>query len=128
MPNIKSIFAREILASGGAPSVEVTVMLDDGSIGEDSVSYGASAGSKEAFVLLDGDTARYNGKGMLKAVSNVNEKIAPLLVGQDALNQKQIDEIMINADGTGNKSNLGANAILAVSMATARAAANSAGI
>ncbi len=125
MPNIKSIFAREILASGGAPSVEVTVTLDDGSVGEASVSYGASAGSKEAFVLLDGDAKRYGGKGMLKAVSNVNEKISPLLIGQDANNQRSVDEIMLEADGTENKSNFGANAILGVSMAVCRAAANS---
>jgi enolase len=125
MPKIQSIFAREILASGGAPSVEVTVKLDDGSIGEASVSYGASAGSKEAFVLLDGDKSRYNGKGMLKAVNNVNEKIAPLLTGKEAADQRAIDAAMLAADGTENKSQLGANAILGVSMAVARAAANS---
>jgi enolase len=125
MPKIQSIFAREILASGGAPSVEVTVKLDDGSIGEASVSYGASAGSKEAFVLLDGDKSRYNGKGMLKAVNNVNEKIAPLLTGKEAADQRAVDAAMLAADGTENKSQLGANAILGVSMAVARAAANS---
>jgi enolase len=125
MPNIKSIFAREILASGGAPSVEVTVTLDDGSVGEASVSYGASAGSKEAFVLLDGDAKRYGGKGMLKAVANVNEKIAPLLIGKEASDQRSIDKIMLDADGTQNKQNFGANAILGVSMAACRAAANS---
>ena len=125
MPKIKSIFAREILASGGAPSVEVTVTLDDGSIGKASVSYGESAGSKEAFVLLDGDKARYNGKGMLKAVSNINGQIAPLLVGKDAFDQRSVDKIMLEADGTENKSKFGANAILAVSMGVARAAANS---
>lgn len=125
MPKIQSIFAREILASGGAPSVEVTVKLDDGSIGEASVSYGASAGSKEAFVLLDGDKSRYNGKGMLKAVNNVNEKIAPLLTGKEAADQRAVDAAMLAADGTENKSELGANAILGVSMAVARAAANS---
>ncbi len=123
--NIKSIFAREILASGGEPSLEVTVTLDDGSIGEASVSYGASAGSKEAFVLLDQDSARFHGNGMLKAVANVNEKIAPLLLGKDSLDQRAVDKIMIEADGTENKSNFGANAILGVSMAVCRAAANS---
>lgn len=133
MSKIQSIFAREILASGGAPSVEVTVTLDNGTVGEASVSYGESAGSKEAFVLLDGDPstglgtsgkARYNGKGMLKAVANVNEKIAPLLIGKDSSDQRTIDKIMIEADGTENKSNFGANAILGVSMAVCRAAAN----
>jgi enolase len=132
MGKIKHIFAREILASGGLPSLEVTVLLDDESAGEASVSYGVSAGSKEAFVLLDGDPSaglgtsgikRYNGNGMLKAVLNVNEKIAPLLVGRDSADQRAIDEIMIKADGTENKKNLGANAILGVSMAVARAAA-----
>jgi enolase len=122
---ITQIQAREILASGGEPSVEVKVILDDGSIGIASVSYGASAGSKEAFVLLDADTARYNGKGMLKAVANVNEKIAALIVGQDSHGQRAIDGMMVKADGTENKSNFGANAILGVSMAVARAAATS---
>lgn len=121
---ISKIVAREILASGGEPSVEVKVILESGTIGIASVSYGASAGSKEAFVLLDGDKARYNGKGMLKAVANVNEKIAPLVIGQEAEDQRKIDDIMIKADGTDNKSNFGANAILGVSMAVCRAAAN----
>lgn len=125
MVKITQIKAREILASGGAPSLEVDVMLDDGSIGVASVSYGASAGSKEAFVLLDDDNKRYNGKGMLKAVQNVNDKIAPLIVGKDPTNQRAIDEMMIKADGTENKSNFGANAILGVSMAVTRAAAAS---
>ncbi len=125
MSKIKDIKAREILASGGLPSVEVTVTLEDGSLGEASVSYGVSAGSREAFVLLDGDKKRYSGSGMLKAVANVNEKIAPLLLGLNASEQRKIDEMMIKADGTENKKNLGANAILGVSMAVARAAANS---
>lgn len=125
MAKIKDIQAREILASGGEPSVEVTIVLDDGSLGEASVSYGASAGSKEAHVLLDGDPKRYNGKGMLQAVSHVNEKIKPLLLGQEAGNQRTIDSIMIEADGTELKTNFGANAMLGVSMAVARAAANS---
>ncbi len=108
--------------------MEVTAVLDDGSQGEASVSYGASAGSKEAFVLLDGDQKRYNGKGMLQAVSHVNDKIKPLLLGQEAGDQRVIDQIMIDADGTENKSNFGANAILGVSMAVARATAASAGV
>jgi len=113
------------LASGGEPSVEVKVELESGAIGIASVSYGASAGSKEAFVLFDGDKSRYNGKGMLKAVENVNEKISPLLIGKDSLDQRAVDKILINADGTENKKNLGANAILGVSMAVCRAAAAS---
>ncbi len=126
MSQIKQIYAREILASGGAPSLEVTITLNDGSIGEASVSYGESAGSKEAFVLLDKDALRYNGKGMLKAVANVNEKLAPLLIGKDPKDQRGIDKLMIDADGTENKSNFGANAILGASMAIARASANNA--
>jgi enolase len=90
------------------------------------VSYGASAGSKEAFVLLDEDPSRYRGKGMLKAVSNVNEKIAPLLLGKESSDQRGLDKLMIEADGTENKQNFGANAILGVSMAIARASAASA--
>jgi enolase len=125
MGKIKNIFTREILASGGLPSLEVSVVLDNGIIGEASVSYGASTGSKEAFVLLDGDSKRYNGNGMLKAALNVNEKIAPLLIGRKAVDQRAIDEIMIKADGTENKKNLGANAILGVSIAIARASAES---
>ncbi len=128
MNKIKTIYAREILASGGAPSVEVEVTLENGIKGEASVSYGASAGSKEAFVLLDNDAKRYGGKGMLKAVKNVNEKIAPILTGKDASNQREIDKLMIEADGTENKSAFGANAILGVSMAVARAAAADAGL
>jgi enolase len=122
---IKQIFAREILASGSDPTVEVEAILEDGSKGEFSVPYGASAGIHEAFVLLDNDKSRYNGKGMLQAVANVNEKIAPVLVGMDSDDQRAIDEKMIELDGTENKSNLGANAILGVSMAIANATANS---
>jgi enolase len=126
--NITNIKAREILASGGEPSVEVKVTLESGVVGLASVSYGASAGSKEAFILLDNDKSRYNGKGMLKAVANVNEKLAPLLAGKNASNQRALDGIMISADNTENKSNLGANAILGVSMAIARAGAVSEGL
>jgi len=100
MSKIKQIKAREILASGGSPSLEVDVTLENGTIGSASVSYGASAGSKEAFVLLDGDKSRYNGKGMLKAVQNVNEKISPLLVGKGVMDQRGLDKIMTEADGT----------------------------
>jgi len=125
---ITKIQAREILASGGEPSVEVKVTLESGVSGTASVSYGASAGSKEAFVLFDADPNRYNGKGMLKAVANVNEKIAPLLIGLDALNQREIDRTMIQADNTERKSNFGANAILGVSMAVARAQAAADGL
>lgn len=128
MSKIKNILAREILASGGAPSLEVTITLESGSAGEASVSYGVSAGSKEAVVLLDGDKKRYDGKGMLKAVVNINEKLKPLLLGKEAGNQREIDQFMLNADGTANKQNLGANAILGVSMAVARAASSEAGL
>lgn len=121
--NIVKIQSREILASGGAPSLEVKVVLDSGASGVASVSYGASAGSKEAFVLLDGNPKRYNGQGMLKAVENVNKKIAPLLVGKSFIDLRAVDAAMIEADGTENKSNFGANAILGVSMAAARAEA-----
>ncbi len=124
MAIIKLIQAREILASGGAPSLEVTVTLDTGSIGEASVSYGASAGSKEATVLLDGDKTRYNGKGMLTAIANIKEIIAPTLIGMEASNQQAIDQKMLELDGTINKAKLGGNAILGVSMAVARAEAN----
>lgn len=124
MAKIKNIKAREILASGGAPSVEVTVVLETGVFGEASVSYGASAGSKEAFVLLDNDEKRYNGRGMLKAVDNINSIIAPKLIGMEAGDQRLIDQTMIEIDGTELKTNLGANAILGVSMAVARAQAH----
>jgi len=128
MSKIKTIQAREILASGGAPTLEVTVSLESGVAGEASVSYGASAGSKEATVLLDGDEKRYNGKGMLIALANIKDKIAPMIVGMEVSSQREIDQKMIELDGTVNKANLGGNAILAVSMATARAAANEANL
>ena len=121
MGKIKEIEAREILASGGAPTVEATVILESGVAGEASVSYGASAGSKEAVVLLDADSKRFKGKGMLKAVSHIKEKIAPAIIGMEGL--KNIDQKMLELDGTHNKENLGASAILAVSMAYARAQA-----
>ncbi len=124
MSKIQNIFAREILASGGAPSLEVTVTLESGAIGEASVSYGASAGSKEATVLLDGDKARYNGKGMLNAIANINTKIKDVLVGMEAADQRAIDNKMIELDGTINKAMLGGNAMLGVSLAVCRAEAN----
>ncbi len=123
MSKITNIYAREILASGGAPSLEVTVTLESGSIGEASVSYGASAGSKEATVLLDGDKARYNGKGMLSAIDNINTKIKDALVGMDAADQRAADDKMLEVDGTVNKAVLGGNAMLGVSLAICRAQA-----
>lgn len=123
MAKIKSVTAREILASGGAPSLEVTVELESGAIGEASVSYGASAGSKEAMVLLDKNLKRYHGRGMMMAVEIVNTILGPRVIGMEADSQREIDEKMIGLDGTENKSKLGGNAVLGVSMATARAAA-----
>ena len=124
MSKIQNIFAREILASGGAPSLEVTVTLESGAVGEASVSYGASAGSKEATVLLDGDKSRYNGKGMLNAIANINGKIKEILLGMEASDQRAIDNKMIETDGTINKAVLGGNAMLGVSLAVCRAQAS----
>ena len=123
MSKIKDIVAREILDSRGNPTVEVDVYLESGIMGRAAVPSGASTGMREALELRDKDN-RYLGKGVLKAVHNVNEIIKPALIGKDALNQKEIDTIMIDLDGTENKSKLGANAILGVSMAVLRAAAN----
>jgi len=122
--NIKSIKAREILSSGSTPSIEVKCELESGTTGTASVPYGASAGVHEAFVLLDNDKKRFLGNGMLKAVNNVNKIISKKLVSMDAFNQRKIDEALIALDGTENKSRLGANAILGVSLAVARASAN----
>lgn len=124
MSKIRSIEAREILDSRGNPTIEATVVLHDGSVGVGAVPSGASTGSHEALELRDGGK-RYGGKGVLKAVKNVNAKIAKALIGMDALKQRAVDEAMLTLDGTKNKSKLGANAILAVSLATARAAATS---
>jgi enolase len=121
---IEQIVAREILDSRGNPTVECEVLLEDGSLGSAAVPSGASTGEFEALELRDGDKSRYNGKGVLKAVDNVHEIIAPELVGLDGLDQVLIDQTMLELDGTDNKGKLGANAILGVSMATARAAAN----
>jgi enolase len=123
MSKISKIIAREILDSRGNPTVEVDVHLDDGAMGRFGVPSGASTGAHEALELRDGDKKRYLGKGVQKAVLNVNEKIAPKLLGQDASGQQKIDELMLKLDGTENKGNLGANAILGVSLATAKAAA-----
>jgi enolase len=120
---IEDVLAREVIDSRGNPTVEVEVRLDSGDMGRAIVPSGASTGSREALELRDGDKARYGGKGVLKAVANVNEIINPHLVGVTALNQREVDRILIALDGTENKSKLGANAMLAVSMATAHAAA-----
>ena len=120
---IKSITAREILDSRGNPTVEADVVLDNGSVGRAAVPSGASTGQHEALELRDNDKKRYVGKGVSQAVSNVVTRIAPALVGKDASDQAAIDKAMLDLDGTPNKSSLGANAILAVSMANARAAA-----
>jgi len=125
---IERVEAREILDSRGNPTIEVEVELDDGSIGVAAVPSGASTGEHEAVELRDGDKKRFMGKGVLKAVNNVNEIIGPELEGVNALNQVDVDRYMIELDGTENKSKLGANAILGVSMAVARAVANSLGI
>jgi enolase len=123
---IKNIFAREIIDSRGNPTVEATVVLSDGSVGTAAVPSGASTGSHEALELRDG-AKRYGGKGVLKAVKNVNTHINKALRGKDAGKQKNIDKLMLELDGTDNKRKLGANAILAVSLANCRAAANSLG-
>ncbi len=128
MPNISNIFAREVLDSRGNPTVEVEVFTDSGAFGRAIVPSGASTGEHEAIELRDGDKARYLGKGVLQAVRNVNEVIAPNLVGYDVTFQTSIDNIMLELDGTKNKSKLGANAILGVSMAVAKAAADFVGL
>ena len=120
---IEDVLAREILDSRGNPTVEVEVFLEDGSKGRAAVPSGASTGDYEAVELRDGDKSRYQGKGVLKAVENVNETIGPEIEGMDVLDQVCLDRTMIELDGTENKENLGANAILGVSMAAARAAA-----
>jgi enolase len=128
MSIIIDIFAREILDSRGNPTVEVEIATESGGFGRASVPSGASTGAFEAVELRDGDKKRYMGKGVLKAVENVNEIIAPKLIGMDAANQTAIDRIMIDLDGTDNKGSLGANAILGVSMACARASADVVGL
>ena len=125
---IEEVKAREIIDSRGNPTVEVDVVLDSGTIGRAAVPSGASTGVNEALELRDGDPARYLGKGVQKAVDNVNKVIAPKLVGRCACDQRGIDKLMIDLDGTPTKSNLGANAILGVSLAVAKAAANELGM
>lgn len=122
---ITQVRAHEILASGGLPSIEAEVTLENGIVGSASVPYGASAGSHEATVLIDNDASRYGGNGMLQAIKNVQDKIGPVVIGRDAFDQRGLDQAMIEQDGTENKASLGGNAILAVSLATARAAAKS---
>ena len=128
MVTINDIWGREILDSRGFPTVEAEVELEDGTIGVAAVPSGASTGEHEAVELRDGDAARFNGKGVRKAIDNINGEISEELIGFDAEDQIGIDKIMIQLDGTPNKSKLGANAILAVSLAVAKAAANSIGI
>ena len=123
MSEILGVHAREILDSRGNPTIEVEVTTAHGFIGRAAVPSGASTGENEALELRDGDKGRYLGKGVLKAVANVNEKIAPAIIGMDVFNQVAVDKAMIELDGTKTKSNLGANAILGVSLATAHAAA-----
>lgn len=128
MSYIAEIFARQILDSRGNPTIEVDVITDEGVLGRAAVPSGASTGIHEAVELRDGDKKKYMGKGVLKAVSNVNKTIAPELIGYDIADQTGIDETMIRLDGTANKAKLGANAILAVSMAVAKAAAEEAAL
>src|SRR5712691_9631906 len=127
MNTISDIQAREIIDSRGNPTIEVDVTLASGAVGRAAVPSGASTGEHEALELRDGDPKRYGGKGVSKAVKNVTQRILPTLRGVDALDQLSVDRIMIELDGTETKSKLGANAILAVSLATAKAAANAVG-
>ncbi|MFN7628400.1 MAG: phosphopyruvate hydratase, partial [Pirellula sp.] len=123
MSLIEHIHGRQIFDSRGNPTVEVDVRLVDGSFGRAAVPSGASTGAHEAWELRDGDKTQYMGKGVLKAVENINTKLADALIGADALDQRGIDQAMCELDGTPNKKNLGANALLGVSLATAKAAA-----
>ena len=122
MSIIEQVWAREVLDSRGNPTIEAEVILEDGTKGRAAVPSGASTGEHEAVELRDGDDYRYLGKGVLTAVENVNDKIFSEIQGLDCLDQTLIDETMLALDGTANKSNLGANAMLAVSLANARAA------
>ncbi|MDX1450951.1 MAG: phosphopyruvate hydratase [Oleiphilaceae bacterium] len=128
MTNIADIKAREVLDSRGNPTVEADVILENGMMGTACAPSGASTGSREALELRDGDKARYLGKGVLKAVAGINTEIKPALVGKDVTDQRALDQIMLDLDGTENKSKLGANAILAVSLAAAKAAAQAKGV
>ena len=128
MSLIDAVHAREILDSRGNPTVEVDVWLDDGALGRAAVPSGASTGEHEALELRDGEAGRFGGKGVLRAVANVHDAIAPALTGMDAYEQRAIDRALLELDGTDDKSNLGANAVLGASLATARAAADSQGL
>ena len=128
MTKIKEVFAREIIDSRGNPTVEVDVTLENGIKGRAAVPSGASTGEREALELRDGDNSRFLGKGVLKAVDNVNKELRNVVIGMDANDQKAVDEAMINADGTEFKSKYGANAILGISLAVAKAAAQDAGV
>jgi enolase len=128
MTNIDSVFAREVLDSRGNPTVEVEVVLEGGALGRAAVPSGASTGEREAVELRDGNRKRYLGKGVLKAVAAVNDALSGQVIGEDALDQALIDQLMIELDGTETKKRLGANAILAVSLAVAKAAAEATGI
>ena len=127
MTAISHVHARQILDSRGNPTVEVDVLLADGSLGRAAVPSGASTGAHEAVELRDGDKSRWGGKGVEKAVANVNGEIAAAIAGEDADDQAAIDRALIALDGTANKARLGANAILGVSLATAKATARSSG-
>jgi len=126
--SIVNVLGRQILDSRGNPTVEVDIELEDGSVGRAAVPSGASTGAHEAYELRDGDKSKYLGKGVEQAVKNVNEELADILFGYDGLDQGAVDAVMIEADGTENKKRLGANAILACSLATAHAAANACGL
>ena len=128
MSYIEEVIAREVLDSRGNPTVEVEVYLDDGTIGRAIVPSGASTGAFEAVELRDGDESRYLGKGVLQAVSNVNDIIADEIIGMNPFDQPALDKLLNELDGTPNKGKLGANAILGVSLAVARAAAESLGL
>src|SRR5438128_4927123 len=128
MSSIVDVVAREILDSRGNPTLEADVLLESGVMGRAAVPSGASTGSREAIELRDGDKRRYGGKGVLKAVEYVNTEISEAVVGLDAVEQAFLDRTLIDLDGTENKSRLGANAMLAVSMAVAKAAAEEAGL
>src|SRR5574341_641644 len=128
MPTLETLMAREILDSRGNPTLEVDAVLSDGARGSAAVPSGASTGTREALELRDGDPKRFLGKGVLRAVENVHRVLAPELIGKEAADQRAIDQTMIERDGTATKSRLGANALLGVSLAVARAAAASAGL
>ena len=125
MAKITKVIGREIVDSRGNPTVEADVYLDDGSMGRAAVPSGASTGVREALELRDGDKSRFGGKGVLTAVKNVNEILGPAIVGMDPVDQRAVDKVMLDKDGDPFKKNLGANAILAISLAVAKAAAQS---